>query len=252
MSTKLGDSLPHNTSRRFAVLLGAVALAGSLAAAPASAATGPDLRVDLSFDDHEYLPDEGVAVQVTITNVADWPNYANSVTTTFQNIAGSSMRVWSTSPCCAPTSLAPGQSTVVTMTLGLANWTGEQPTVALGATTPGEANPGDNAHKIDVRFVPPDRTGGVSGLVYADRNDNHQVDDGEALTSGTATLNSLRGPQSTPSTRPATTTSTRYPWGPTPSTSRTCRTAGSRRTARSCGWTARPRPPASRYAPRVR
>ncbi|MFD1050130.1 hypothetical protein ACFQ1S_33720, partial [Kibdelosporangium lantanae] len=114
MSTKLGDSLPHNTSRRFAVLLGAVALAGSLAAAPASAATGPDLRVDLSFDDHEYLPDEGVAVQVTITNVADWPNYANSVTTTFQNIAGSSMRVWSTSPCCAPTSLAPGQSTVVT------------------------------------------------------------------------------------------------------------------------------------------
>lgn len=192
--------MSHNAFRRVAVLLGTVALTGSLAVAPALAATEPhpDLRVDLSFDDHVYLPDEAVDVKVTITNMAAYPNYANDVQLSFQNVAGSTMWLRGTSPCCSSTFLAPGETIVVTATLALANWTGEQPTVAVGATTPGEVTPGDNAHKIDIRFVPPDRTGGVSGLVYADRNNNHQVDDGEALTSGTAALNSLRGPRTTP------------------------------------------------------
>jgi hypothetical protein len=188
--------LLRTSVRRAAVLVGAFMVAGSLFAIPASAEPGfePDLRIALSFDDHAYLTDEAVSVKVTVTNAAVGPpGYANGVRITFESVSGSPVWLMGTDPCCLDNiSLAPGDSWAVTMTLALTEWRGSDPVLQFGATAPGETNPDDNQQKLNIHFIPPDKTGSAAGLLYADRDNNGQPGAGEPLAGATAVLSSPR------------------------------------------------------------
>ena len=176
-------------------LVVALTLGGSLLATENSAEATvdqPDLSITAVIDNEDYVLDEQIPVEVTITN--NGAAEARAVRASTFTLSGSNFFVqshlWGDLASWRPgVTIAPGATRVVNLWGTVSQWNGANPRARFEVRTEGnDANLADNQQDVDVSLIPPTVTGTVGGVVFGDGNNNGTLDTGEELSGVTVQL----------------------------------------------------------------
>ena len=174
---------PVRSLRAACMLTGLIALGGTLSAAPASAATGPDLQLTASVPAGPHVIGEEIPVALTITNIGD--TTATGVKVEVRYYSGTypgtnNADLAEFNPQTAGGTLAAGKSRTVTLRTTFGGWTGT-PEVVIGIIAENDVDYGNNDSPLEVNLVSPEVKDIVAGSVYGDADGDGKPSPGEAL-----------------------------------------------------------------------
>ncbi|MBE1581426.1 hypothetical protein ACFORH_23325 [Amycolatopsis roodepoortensis] len=189
-------------SRRSFRAVGAMTLAftltGAMAAVPAYADPGPNLKITAAVPDGRWLRDETIPIDLTITNIGD-------ATATEVKAQGSTysgphysfdLNTWGELSHGGPgATFQAGESRTYRLTGRIWAVEAGNPVVRLDVMTPVDTDFGDNTIDVPVNVVPPETTERVAGQVYGDKNRDGVPSPGEELAGITARIGSFNMPQ---------------------------------------------------------
>jgi hypothetical protein len=176
------SSTPLRGVRRLFAVLAATLTAGALVA-PAAHADGPDLVITAAVDAGPHLIAKEFPITLTLTNTTS--RQLTDVKLWEEGLSGSPLTLqdWAGIGLSGPgVHLDPGTSRSFTLTAVVWNWRQGEPHIRFHGAW-------DQLADLTVPLVDPTTTKGtVSGVVYADRNDDHAYEAGEGLAGATVTL----------------------------------------------------------------
>ena len=185
---------PLRGVRRLFAVFAAVLTTGALTV-PAAHADGPQLIITASAGDAKQLGGRSFTVSLSLTNTTDEPYTGVKIWT--EHLSGSfvSIQDWAgLGSQDQGVTLDPGATRSFTLTAIVWSWRDGVPSERIHASFSGwDQQPGD----YTVPLIDPTTTkGSVSGVVYGDRNDNHQFDAGAFQQAPTAGSRSPTCPRS--------------------------------------------------------
>ncbi|MBB5854692.1 hypothetical protein ACFQ05_15395 [Amycolatopsis umgeniensis] len=191
-------TLPGRSLRAVGAMTLAFTLAGTMAAVPAYADPGPNLKITAAVPDGRWLRDETIPIDLTITNIGD--TTATEVRAQGSTYSGPhysfETNTWGDLNFDGPgTSFLAGESRTYRLTGRI--WAVEpgNPVVRLSVLTPVDTDRTDNGADVPVNLVPPETTERVAGQVYGDKNRDGVLSPGEELAGITARVGSFGMPQ---------------------------------------------------------
>lgn len=182
--------MPSGRFTRSACALTAALVMAAAFAAPASADTGPNLKVAAVVQQGRWLPGDDVTVDLTVTNVGDAP--AVSVHGSVQTQSGPFFYIrdasWGDLSYTGPgATFAPGESRTYHVKGNVGSGDGD-PVIEIGAWGTEDVDGRDNTVIVTVPLVPKDTTDRIAGQLYGDRNEDGHPSPGEELAGAEAHL----------------------------------------------------------------
>ncbi len=174
---------PVRSLRAACVLTGILALAGTLAATPASAATGPDLKITASVPAGPYVVGEEFKVTVTVANIGDTAatRIKGSISSHSGSYPSATLSDWAEfNPLNDGGTLAPGASRTLVVRAEFYTWNGA-PDVYATVSDAEDADYENNVFTVPLNLISPDVKDTIGGAIYADANGDGKPSAGEAL-----------------------------------------------------------------------
>ncbi|MFI7118076.1 hypothetical protein [Amycolatopsis sp. NPDC049868] len=177
-------TLPGKWLRAVGVLTSAFTLAGAIAAVPAYADPGPNLKITAAVPDGRWLRDDTIPIDLTITNIGDAT--ATEVMAEGSTYSGPyygfDLDTWGELSHNGPgVSFQPGESRAYRVTGRIWGAEAGNPVVRLDVRTPVDTDRTDNTVDVPVNVIPPETTERVAGQVYGDKNRDGVFSAGEEL-----------------------------------------------------------------------
>ncbi|WP_037308309.1 SdrD B-like domain-containing protein [Amycolatopsis orientalis] len=170
--------------RALGALTAAFTLAGLATAMPASAETGPDLRVTATVQGGHWLPNDQIPIDVTITNVGDVK--AEGVKGQVWMYAGPYFSIWPNAwgdlyDRGAGASFAPGETRTYRVHGTVGTLDQGDPVFRVRVIGTADADESDNAPEVTAGLVPAGTTDRVAGHLYGDADHDGRPSHGEDL-----------------------------------------------------------------------
>ncbi|EME60393.1 hypothetical protein [Amycolatopsis decaplanina] len=191
-------TLPGRSLPAVGALTLAFTLTGAVAAVPAHADPGPNLKITAGVPDGRWLRGETIPIDLTITNIGDAPaNEVKAQGSTYSGpYYGFDQNTWGELHFDGPgASFQAGESRTYRLTGRIWGVEAGNPVARIEALTPGDADYTDNVVDVPVNVVPPETTERVAGQVYGDKNRDGVLSPGEELAGITARVGSFGMPQ---------------------------------------------------------
>ncbi|MGW4525513.1 SdrD B-like domain-containing protein [Amycolatopsis sp. NPDC004378] len=152
-------------------------------AAPASAETGPNLKVTATALPGRWLPGDAIPVDLTISNLGD--TAATHVTGSGMTQSGPYFSVkdeeWGDLHAAGGASFAPGETRMYHLHGTVAMPANGNPVVEFSAYVDGDADWTDNTAQVTVPLVPAGTTDRIAGHLYGDRDRDGKPSPGEDI-----------------------------------------------------------------------
>ncbi|GAB3707128.1 hypothetical protein GCM10027598_10110 [Amycolatopsis oliviviridis] len=177
-------TLLKRSIRNLGALTAALTLAGLATAAPAYAATGPDLRVTATVPQGRWLPNDEIPIDVTITNVGDVK--AEGVKGQIWRFSGPYFTVWPNAwgdlyDRGTGASFAPGETRTYRVHGSVGTLDQGDPVFRVRVIGTADADESDNDPEVTVGLVPAGTTDRVAGHLYGDADHDGNPSPGEDL-----------------------------------------------------------------------
>ncbi|OXM60628.1 SdrD B-like domain-containing protein [Amycolatopsis vastitatis] len=170
-------------SARVACVLTAALTITGLAAAPAFAETGPNLKVTATVQQGRWLPGDDIPVEFTVTNLGDAT--ANHVSGAAYTDSGPYFLIpdeeWGDLRVPGGTSFAPGESRTYHLHGSFSSRPEGTPEVEFTASGELDTDGSDNSVRVTVPLVPAGTTDRMGGHLYGDRDGDGKPSPGEDL-----------------------------------------------------------------------
>ncbi|WP_241832870.1 hypothetical protein [Amycolatopsis sp. CB00013] len=176
----------------------ALTVTGVLAATPASAEPGPNLKVTATVQQGRWLPTDSIPIDLTITNTGD---------ATAQQVKGYdspqsgeyfqfAQNTWGDLEYRGNgTTFAPGESRTYRLHGSVGSLASGDPVLEIRVSGSAEADPSDNFTTVTVGLVPAGTTERVAGHLYADANRDGLPSPGEDVAGAQARIGGPGIPQ---------------------------------------------------------
>lgn len=190
-------SLSGRAVRVLGALTVAFTLTGTLAAAPAFAEPGPNLKIAATVPEGRWLRGDTIPIDLQITNIGDAA--ATEVRAQGQTYSGPhysfDLNAWSDLRFDGPgTSFQAGESRTYRLTGRIWGTDDGNPLVRISVQAASDADLEDNTVDVPVEVVPLGTTERVAGQLYGDRNGDGLPSPDEGLAGVTVRLGSFDMP----------------------------------------------------------
>ncbi|WP_409489881.1 hypothetical protein [Amycolatopsis sp. cmx-11-12] len=191
-------TLPRRSVRAVSALTLAFTLTGAMAAVPAYADPGPNLKITAAVPEGRWLRGDHIPIDLTITNIGDAK--ATEVRATGSTYSGPyygfDPNTWGDLDTNGPgTSFEAGESRTYRVTGYIWGAEAGNPVVRIDLSAPADTDYSDNSADVPVNPIPPETTERVAGQVYGDKNRDGVLTPGEELAGLTARVGGPGLPQ---------------------------------------------------------
>ncbi|WP_410638460.1 hypothetical protein [Amycolatopsis sp. lyj-346] len=175
------------SARAACALTAALTITGAAFATPASADTGPNLKIAATVEQGRWLPGDAVPVEVTVTNIGDAT--AAGVHGAAYTQSGPFFSVpsgpWGDLEFQGPGgSFEPGESRTYHLRGSVSTLDQGNPVVEFTAYGESEADYSDNSTLVTVPLLPKETTDRIAGHLYGDRDRDGKPSPGEENLAG--------------------------------------------------------------------